>query len=66
LLLLACAPFLDAQSFSFGVKGGGLFTEPAECLDEGRKYVVGPIVELGVGSRAAVGSERALAASARR
>jgi hypothetical protein len=54
LLLLSCTTFLGAQSISFGVKGGGLFTQPAERVDQGRKYVVGPVVEIGFGARAAV------------
>ena len=37
---------LCAQTFSFGVKGGGLLTEPAERFDQSRRYVVGPVVEV--------------------
>jgi hypothetical protein len=53
-LFLVGASILGAQTLSFGVKGGGFFTEPAERLDQSRKYVVGPFVELGFGSRVAV------------
>lgn len=43
---------LSAQtSFSVGVKGGGLFTDPAERADESRRYVVGPSLEIGFGDR---------------
>jgi outer membrane protein W len=51
---LICAPVLSAQTFSFGVKGGGLFTDPAERLDESRRYVLGPSIEVGFSPRLAV------------
>ncbi|HYI95783.1 MAG TPA: hypothetical protein VEX68_19740 [Bryobacteraceae bacterium] len=51
--LLICAP-LNAQSLSFGLKGGGLFTDPAERTDRSQRYVVGPALELGFGPRVAV------------
>jgi hypothetical protein len=54
LFLLVCAPFVGAQTFSFGVKGGGFFTQPAEGVDDSHKYAVGPMVEVGFGSRLAV------------
>jgi hypothetical protein len=51
---LICVPVLSAQTFTFGVKGGGLVTDPAERWDESRKYVLGPSVEIGFPSRVAV------------
>ena len=51
-LFLVCVPLAGAQTLSFGVKGGGFFTDPAEGSDQGRKYVVGPAVEIGIGARA--------------
>ena len=53
-VLLVCAPFLSAQTYSFGVKGGGFFTDPAERADDSSKYVVGPMAEIGFGPRVAV------------
>lgn len=50
-VLLMCASFAHAQTFSFGVKGGGIFTNPAERVDESRKYLVGPSVEMGLANR---------------
>jgi hypothetical protein len=70
---LFCAPLISAQSFSFGAKGGGLFTEPANRADDSRRYVVGPSVEVEFPLRLAVEvdalysrfgrSERGIAAS---
>jgi hypothetical protein len=54
LYFLVCAPLLNAQILSFGVKGGGLFTEAAERFDESRRYVVGPSVEIGFPYRIAL------------
>jgi hypothetical protein len=51
LLVLLCAPRLQAQTLSFGAKGGGFFTEPAGRADQSRKYAIGPMFELGLGSR---------------
>lgn len=48
------ASFLSAQSFTFGVKGGGLFTKPAERADDSKRYVVGPSLEIGLPSRFAL------------
>ena len=42
------------QSLSVGVKGGGFLTEPAGRLDSSRVYVIGPVVEVGLGSHAAI------------
>ncbi len=50
-LFLVCASFASAQTFSFGVKAGGFFTNPADGADASRKYLVGPAVEIGFGSR---------------
>jgi len=49
--LLICAPILSAQTFSPGVKGGGLFTDPAERADQSHRYIVGPSLEIGFGQR---------------
>jgi hypothetical protein len=54
LVLLLCASFASAQSFTAGVKGGGLLTEPAERIDQSRRYVVGVVGEVGLGGRFAV------------
>jgi hypothetical protein len=54
LLVLVCASFASAQTFSFGVKAGGFFTNPADGADASRKYLVGPSVEIGFGSRLGV------------
>ena len=35
-ILFVCAPIVTAQTLSLGVKGGGLFTDPAERADEGQ------------------------------
>src|SRR3954451_5344138 len=53
-LMLVCASFASAQTFSFGVKAGGFFTNPADGADASRKYLVGPSVEIGFGSRLGV------------
>jgi hypothetical protein len=53
-LFLVCASLLGSQTLSFGLKGGGFFTQPAERLDDSRKYVVGPFVEIGFASRFAI------------
>jgi hypothetical protein len=37
---------LIAQTISFGVKGGGFLTEPAERFDQSGRYAVGPAVEI--------------------
>ncbi len=50
-LSLALAP-LCAQSFSAGVKGGALLTDPVEgsfgVRSEAKRYTVGPMVEIGL------------------
>ncbi len=50
-LLLALAP-AGAQSFSVGVKGGALLTDPIEgsfgVRSEAKRYTVGPMVEIGL------------------
>lgn len=51
-VVLACAS-LHAQTFSVGVKGGGLLTDPAGRLDESRRYLVGASVEIGFHDRMA-------------
>jgi hypothetical protein len=50
-VLLVCASSVGAQTLSFGVKGGGLFTEPAGRFDQSRRYLIGPSIEVGFGSR---------------
>jgi hypothetical protein len=45
---------LSAQSFSVGVKGGALLTDPAERLDQGRRYLVGPTFEVALPGSLAV------------
>jgi hypothetical protein len=45
---------MTAQNLSFGVKRGGLLTDPAERNDEGRRYVVGPSIELELPARFAL------------
>jgi outer membrane protein W len=50
-LLLAGASAVGAQTLSYGVKGGGTFTDPAERSDQSKRYVVGPMAEIGFGSR---------------
>src|SRR4051794_29073901 len=54
LLLFVCASFASAQTFSVGAKVGGFFTSPADGADASRKYLVGPSVEIGFGSRLGV------------
>jgi len=49
----ACAA-LHGQTFSIGVKGGGLLTDPAGRLDDSRRYLVGASVEIGFHDRMAV------------
>ncbi len=44
---------MHGQTFSVGVKGGGLLTEPAGRLDESRRYLVGASVEIGFHDRMA-------------
>ena len=53
-LLLLSASILSAQSFSVGVKGGALLTDPAERFDQGRRYIVGPAFELSLPTNLAV------------
>jgi hypothetical protein len=53
-LFCFCAAISYGQSITAGVKGGGLFTEPAESADRSRRYVAGAVVELGFGPRFAV------------
>jgi hypothetical protein len=53
-LLFVCAPIVSAQTLSLGVKGGGLFTDPAERADESQHYVVGPSLEIGFGPRVGI------------
>jgi hypothetical protein len=53
-LLVICAPILSAQTLSLVLKGGGLFTDPAERADESRRYVVGPSIEAGFGQRVGI------------
>lgn len=43
-----------AQQLSFGAKGGALLTDPAERLDQSRRYVAGGVVEAEFASRIAV------------
>src|SRR4051812_31232807 len=45
LFLCASVP-LVAQTISYGVKGGGILTEPAERFDQSRRYTVGPVFEI--------------------
>ena len=47
LLLLGCAGISSAQSISFGLKGGGILTEPAGGIDQSRRWTAGPVVEIG-------------------
>jgi hypothetical protein len=54
LTFCVCAAFSYAQSFTAGVKGGGLFTDPAERADESHRYVAGIVAEIGLGSRFAI------------
>lgn len=51
---LFCTAFVNAQDLSFGVKGGGIFTDPAGRQDQSRPYVLGPSLELGLASRFAI------------
>lgn len=53
-LLIACVSPLPAQWLSAGVKGGGFFTDPAGRLDNSRKYVVGPMAEIGLHPRVGI------------
>jgi hypothetical protein len=53
-LLLLSTSILSAQNFSFGAKGGGLLTEPAERFDQGRSYIVGPTFEVALPGSLAV------------
>lgn len=52
-LSLFCS-VLTAQSLTFGVKGGGLFTEPAERFDQSKRYVAGVSIEVGLPGNFAV------------
>lgn len=54
LLCLISTQILSAQTLSYGVKLGGFFTEPAGRVDDSRRYLAGPVLELGFGSRVAV------------
>ena len=58
--VLACASILSAQSLTVGLKGGGLFTDPAEQADGSDRYIVGPSFEIGFGSRFAVDAKCAV------
>ena len=49
--LLFCAACASAQTFTFGVKGGGFLTNPSDRADQSRKYIVGPAVEVGFANR---------------
>jgi hypothetical protein len=53
-LFLACTAVAGAQTLSVGVKGGGTFTDPAERADESKRHVVGPSLEIGLGSRVGI------------
>jgi hypothetical protein len=53
-LFLLSASILSAQSFSVGVKGGALLTDPAERFDQSRRYIVGPAVEMSLPGSMAV------------
>ena len=53
-LVVLSACMMPAQSLSVGVKGGLLVTDPAERYDEGKRYVVGPSIEVGLPWRLAV------------
>lgn len=45
---------LAAQSLTFGIKGGGFFTEPAERFDQSKRYVAGVSIEVGLPGNFAV------------